>query len=380
MREMFDAIAPRYDLVNRIMTFRLDVRWRRRAGRGPRPRPPAAACSTWPAAPATCASTSPPPGYRPISIDLSLGMLRADRSGAPRVQADILRLPVADGSVDGVTCGFALRNLVDLPAFFAELGRVVRPGGRIALLDVGVPAQPRSCAGATASTSARSCRAIGGWLSDPAAYRYLPRSVAYLPPPDEMVAQLRARRVRRRRRTASSRCGITQLLTGTARTADAGRHPRSPTTRPRALDLNDVARGDGFLFVRDGVGLAGRGVAARVAGRRRAGAARPRSTTTDRPTVRARRRPGRHRLGAVRPGRRRRGRRPRRRRRQGAPTAGAGSPRIDGAVEALGAAGAAAARRPTPTRSSRSRPIEHVPRRRRRGPRRGARRAARPRR
>ena len=103
----------------------------------------AARCSTWPAAPATCASISPSPGLRPISIDLSFGMLSADRSGAPRVQADILRLPVPDCSVDGVTCGFALRNLVDLPTFFAELARVVRPGGRIALLDVGIPAQPR---------------------------------------------------------------------------------------------------------------------------------------------------------------------------------------------------------------------------------------------
>ena len=52
-----------------------------------------------------------PSGIRPISMDLSFGMLSADRSGAPRVQADILRLPVPDASVDGVTCGFALRNL-----------------------------------------------------------------------------------------------------------------------------------------------------------------------------------------------------------------------------------------------------------------------------
>jgi len=63
-------------------------------------------------------------------------MLAAGSTGAPLVQADILRLPMPDASVDGVTCGFALRNLVKLAPFFAELARVVRPGGRIALLEV----------------------------------------------------------------------------------------------------------------------------------------------------------------------------------------------------------------------------------------------------
>ena len=69
-------------------------------------------------------------------------MLAADHSNAPRAQADILRLPFPDSSVDGVTCGFALRNLLDLPTFFSEIARVTRKGGRIALLDVGVPTNP----------------------------------------------------------------------------------------------------------------------------------------------------------------------------------------------------------------------------------------------
>ena len=213
VRDMFDAIAPRYDLVNRIMTFRLDVRWRRRAVRVARRCPPAAASSTWPAAPATCASTSPGRRLRPVSVDLSLGMLRADRSGAPRVQADILRLPVPDGRVDGVTCGFALRNLVDLAAFFDELGRVVRPGGRIALLDVGIP-HNRLVRWGHGIYFGKVVPRIGGWLSDAAAYRYLPRSVAYLPPPAEMVAMLRRAGFADATHTELSG-GITQLLAGT---------------------------------------------------------------------------------------------------------------------------------------------------------------------
>jgi demethylmenaquinone methyltransferase/2-methoxy-6-polyprenyl-1,4-benzoquinol methylase len=209
---MFDAIAPRYDLVNRVMTFRLDVRWRRRA----------VAALSLPLGSTVLDLASgtgdlcvelTAGGHSPLSVDLSLGMLRADRSGAPRVQADILRLPVRTGAADGVTCGFALRNLVELPAFFSELARVLRPGGRIALLDVGVP--PNRVVRAVHGTYfGRVVPRIGGWLSDPAAYRYLPRSVAYLPPPPDMLALLRTAGftdASHRRLTF----GVTQLLTGT---------------------------------------------------------------------------------------------------------------------------------------------------------------------
>jgi len=212
VRQMFDAIAPRYDLVNRVMTFRLDVRWRRIAVRDLALAPGSTVLDLAAGTGDLCVDLARA-GHRPVSVDLSLGMLLADRSGAPRVQGDILRLPVPAASVDGVTCGFALRNLVDLGAFFDELGRVVRPGGRIALLDVGVPRQPLVRWG-NAIWFGRAVPRIGALLSDGAAYRYLPRSVAYLPPEDEMLAALRAAGFADARHRGLSG-GLTQLLTGT---------------------------------------------------------------------------------------------------------------------------------------------------------------------
>lgn len=188
VREMFDAIAPRYDLVNRIMTFRLDVRWRRRTVRD-LALPAGSLVLDLASGTGDLCIDLRGVGHRPISMDLSYGMLTADRSDSPRVQTDILRLPVPRGSVDGVTCGFALRNLTDLPAFFDELARVVQPGGRIALLDVGVPTNPAIRAGNNIYFGKVVPR-IGALLSDGAAYRYLPKSVAYLPEPDEMVEML----------------------------------------------------------------------------------------------------------------------------------------------------------------------------------------------
>lgn len=190
VREMFDAIAPRYDLVNRIMTFRLDVRWRKKAIRSLNLPQGSLVLDLASGTGDMCVDLRRA-GLIPISMDLSFGMLNADRSGAPRCQADILRLPVGNGSVDGATCGFALRNLVNLPEFFEELGRVVKPGGRIALLDVGIP-KSRLIRFGNGIYFGRIVPRIGGWLSDSAAYRYLPKSVAYLPPVDEMLSSLRS--------------------------------------------------------------------------------------------------------------------------------------------------------------------------------------------
>jgi demethylmenaquinone methyltransferase/2-methoxy-6-polyprenyl-1,4-benzoquinol methylase len=188
VRDMFDAIAPRYDLVNRVMTFRLDVRWRRRTVRDLAV-PAGSIVLDLAAGTGDLCIDLRESGLTPISVDLSYGMLAADRSGAPRAQADILRLPMSDASVDGVTCGVALRNLTDLGAFFDELARVVRPGGRIALLDVGIPTNPVIRWGNNIYFG-KIVPLIGRLLSDGAAYRYLPKSVAYLPEPVEMLRML----------------------------------------------------------------------------------------------------------------------------------------------------------------------------------------------
>ena len=209
---MFDAIAPRYDLVNRIMTFRLDVRWRRRAIRDLRLPQGSLVLDLASGTGDLCADLRKA-GHIPISMDLSYGMLANDRSGAPRVQADILRLPVPDSSVDGIMCGFALRNLVDLNTFFTECARALRPGGRVSLLDVGVPHNPIVRAGNNIYFGKIVPR-IGALLSDGPAYRYLPRSVAYLPERHELLRMLQQAGFNDATHHQLSG-GLTQLMTGT---------------------------------------------------------------------------------------------------------------------------------------------------------------------
>jgi len=212
VRDMFDAIAGRYDLVNRVMTFGMDVGWRRRAVRELR-LPGGAlvadlACGTGD----LCRELSRD-GYRAVGFDFSLGMLAKVTTDVPLAQADVLRLPLADRSIDGVTCGFALRNLVDLDAFFAEIARVVRPGGRISLLEASQPDGPLMRAG-HAVYFRRMVPMIGGVLSDREAYTYLPKSMAYLPPVTAMVTALRDGGFPDTERVRLSG-GIAQVLAGT---------------------------------------------------------------------------------------------------------------------------------------------------------------------
>ena len=212
VQSMFDAIAPRYDLVNRVMTFRLDVRWRKRAVKDLQ-LPVGSLVLDLAAGTGDLCIDLRRAKLRPIAMDLSFGMLSADRSNAPRTQADILRLPVPDHSVDGIICGFALRNLVDLPTFFAECARAIKPGGRVALLDVGVP-HNRLIRFGNNIYFGKVVPRIGALLSDGPAYRYLPRSVAYLPERHELLQMLQTAGFADATHTQLSG-GLTQLMVGT---------------------------------------------------------------------------------------------------------------------------------------------------------------------
>lgn len=185
VRDMFDKIAPRYDVVNRVMTFGLDIAWRKKAVRtlrlGPSSVVADVACGTGD----FCREVERAGGVA-IGIDYSFGMLASARTDAPLVQADGLALPLPDSSVHAVTCGFALRNVVDIPKLFGEFGRVLRPGGRVAILEVSAPRSRVLRAGHHIYFH-KVVPVVGGLLSDRDAYRYLPESTEYLPPTETLL-------------------------------------------------------------------------------------------------------------------------------------------------------------------------------------------------
>ncbi len=189
VQAMFDTIAPRYDMVNRIMTFRLDVRWRRIAIES-LALPKGAVLLDLATGTGDFCRELAEFGYSSVGADFSFGMLDAARTTEPLVQGDGMSLPIANASVDGATCGFALRNFVDLPIVFSELARIVRPGGRIALLDASEPDNALMRFG-HGLYFGKVVPFIGGLLSNKEAYGYLPRSLAYLPPRNELLANLR---------------------------------------------------------------------------------------------------------------------------------------------------------------------------------------------
>lgn len=212
VRRLFDSISPRYDLVNRVMTFGMDVGWRRTAVAALR-LPGRSFVADLACGTGDFCRELERRGYRAVGFDFSHGMLVNARTDAPLVEADVLQLPIADRGVDAVTCGFALRNVVSLGGFFRELGRIVRPGGRVVLLDASEPDNRVVRAGHGLYFN-RVVPMIGGTLSNKTAYSYLPKSMAYLPPVAEMLSMLReAGFPDAQRRQLSG--GLTQLFVGT---------------------------------------------------------------------------------------------------------------------------------------------------------------------
>jgi demethylmenaquinone methyltransferase/2-methoxy-6-polyprenyl-1,4-benzoquinol methylase len=187
VESMFDRLAPDYDRMNRVISLGLDRRWRRETvrvlGLAPGSRVLDVACGTGD----LCRDLASA-GCTPVGIDLSAGMLATARVDTPLVRGDAALLPFGRGVFDGITCGFALRNFVDLTAVLAECARVLRHGGRVAVLDAAVPEHLLLRAG-NAVWFRGAVPLLGRLLTrDGDAYRYLPRSTAYLPSPEALVA------------------------------------------------------------------------------------------------------------------------------------------------------------------------------------------------
>jgi demethylmenaquinone methyltransferase / 2-methoxy-6-polyprenyl-1,4-benzoquinol methylase len=214
VEEMFDRIAPRYELVNRVMTLGLDAGWRRRAvrelGLDSGARVVDLGCGT-----GDLCRMLGRAGLRAVGVDMAAGMLARAHTSAPLIRADALHLPLADRSVDGAISGFALRNVVDIAACFGEAARVIRPGGRAVFLEVSEPPNP-IVRRVHALYFRRIVPLVGGLLSDRRAYAYLPASTAYLPPPEDLLGLLTGAGFTRCRRVQLG-MGAAQLLIGVRR-------------------------------------------------------------------------------------------------------------------------------------------------------------------
>jgi demethylmenaquinone methyltransferase / 2-methoxy-6-polyprenyl-1,4-benzoquinol methylase len=195
---MFDRIAARYDFMNRVLSLGLDQSWRRRTVKalmlGERPRVLDVATGTGDLAIAIARAC---PGAQVIGLDPSPRMLAIARAKLARrgldvtlIEGDAQELPFKSCELDAATIAFGIRNVPDRPAALRELARVVRPGGRICVLELGEPRR-----GVLAAAARVHCHYIvprlGALLSGSREYGYLQRSVAAFPPAEEFAETMR---------------------------------------------------------------------------------------------------------------------------------------------------------------------------------------------
>jgi len=191
VRRMFDRIAPVYDAMNRTMTAGLDRRWRRLTAQAVvRPGDDVldACCGTGDLAIAAARA-----GGKVTGLDFSPAMLARARRKAPAlewIEGDLLSLPFADASFDSATVGFGVRNVEDLARAVDELRRVLRPGGRLGVLEI---TRPRGLLAPFFRVwFDRVVPLLGKLLPGGSAYTYLPASVRRFPGPEELADLIRA--------------------------------------------------------------------------------------------------------------------------------------------------------------------------------------------
>ena len=191
IRRMFDRIAPVYDAMNRLMTAGLDQRWRRETVASvvrQRGSLLDACCGTGDLALAGRRAGA----GRVVGLDFSEPMLERARRKGPDVewvQGDLLALPFPDGEFDAATVGFGVRNVEELPRALGELRRVLRPGGRLGVLEI---TRPRGLlAPFYGLWFDRLVPLLGRLLPGGAAYTYLPASVRRFPGPQELAEAMR---------------------------------------------------------------------------------------------------------------------------------------------------------------------------------------------